>query len=200
MNLTRRSLLRLVAAIAGLTFVSILPAQSAAPAPAAPAAPATPGLTLTTTAFEDGGLIPARFTQSDPSPVSPKLDWTYVPAGTVSFALLMHDPDAAPNRTTEDVLHWFMFNIPGTATGQPENIPPAAQRPDGSVQIKNRGNVNGYRGPGAPAVGPYHHYMFELFALDVTLDLTADATRAEVMKAMDGHILGKGVLGGRFHR
>ena len=107
---------------------------------------------------------------------------------------------AAPNRTTEDVLHWFMFNIPGTATGQPENIPPAAQRPDGSVQIKNRGNVNGYRGPGAPAVGPYHHYMFELFALDVTLDLTADATRAEVMKAMDGHILGKGVLGGRFHR
>lgn len=195
------------AAAVTLTFVSTLPAQTAAPAaptsvtpPATPAAPATPGLTLTTTAFEDGGLIPVRFTQAAPNPVSPKLDWTHVPAGTVSFALIMHDPDVALNRTTDDVLHWLIFNIPGTATGLPENVPIAAQLPDGSVQGKNRGNLNGYRGPGAPAVGPYHHYTFELFALDVKLDLTADATRAEVLKAMDGHILGKGVTVGRFHR
>ena len=63
----------------------------------------------------------------------------------------MHDPDVALNRTTDDVLHWLIFNIPGTATGLPENVPIAAQLPDGSVQGKNRGNLNGYRGPGAPA-------------------------------------------------
>lgn len=207
MNLSRRTLLRLVAATAALTFVSILPAQTAAPAaptsvtPApTPAVPSVPGLTLTTTAFEDGGLIPARFTQLDANPISPKLDWTHVPAGTMSFALIMHDPDASPTRTTEDVLHWLIFNIPGTATGLPENVPAMAQRPDGSVQAKNRGSINGYRGPGAPAVGPYHHYTFELFALDVKLDLTAEATRVDVLKAMEGHILGKGVMGGRFHR
>jgi Raf kinase inhibitor-like YbhB/YbcL family protein len=190
-----------VAAAVTLTFASILPAQTSTPAaPTSVTPPAAPGLTLTTPAFEDGGLIPVRFTQAVPNPVSPKLDWTHVPAGTVSFALIMHDPDVALNRTTEDVLHWLIFNIPGSATGLPENVPLAAQLPDGSLQGKNRGNLNGYRGPGAPAVGPYHHYTFELFALDVKLDLTADATRADVLKAMEGHILGKGVTVGRFHR
>lgn len=213
MNLPHRDLRRIVAVAAAtvtLAFVSTLPAQTAAsaaptsvtpaPTPAAPATPAVPGLTLTTTAFEDGGLIPVRFTQAVPNPVSPKLDWTHVPAGTVSFALIMNDPDVGMNRTTEGYLHWLIFNLPATATGLPENVPPAAQRSDGSIQGKNRAGLNGYRGPGAPAVGPYHHYTFELFALDVKLDLTADATRADVLKAMDGHILGKGVTVGRFHR
>jgi phosphatidylethanolamine-binding protein (PEBP) family uncharacterized protein len=68
------------------------------------------------------------------------------------------------------------------------------------VQAKNGGNANGYRGPGAPAVGPHHHYTFELFALDMKLDLGADATRADVLKAIDGHILAKAVLEARFHR
>jgi phosphatidylethanolamine-binding protein (PEBP) family uncharacterized protein len=58
----------------------------------------------------------------------------------------------------------------------------------------------GYRGPGAGAAGPYHHYTFELYALDTKLDLGPDATRADVLKAMDGHILGKAALVGRFHR
>src|SRR4051812_15060022 len=98
MNFFCRHLVRFVSTAAVLTCVSILPGQTAAPAaptsatPApTPAAPAVPGLTLTTTAFEDGGLIPARFTQLDANPISPKLDWTHVPAGAVSFALIVHD-------------------------------------------------------------------------------------------------------------
>lgn len=167
---------------------------------AAPKAPPKPGLTITSTAFEDGGIIPAKYTQADSNPVSPKLEWTNVPAGTVTFALILHDPDVALQKKTDDVLHWMIFNIPGTAHELPEAVPANAQTSDGAVQAKNlRGGV-GFMGPGAPAVGPYHHYTFELFALDTKLDLGADATRADVLKAIDGHILGKGVLVGRFHR
>lgn len=163
-------------------------------------APAGPGLTLTTSAFADGAEIPAKFTQSSPSPVSPKLEWTNVPANTVSFVLHMHDPDVARMRTIEDQLHWIVLNIPGTAREVAEGVPATPQLPDGAVQIKNAGGTVGYRGPGAPAVGPHHHYTFELFALDTKIELGPDATRADVLKAIDGHILGKGVLVGRFHR
>jgi hypothetical protein len=114
--------------------------------------------------------------------------------------LILHDPDVALQRKTDDVLHWLIFNIPGTASGLPEAVPSNAQLSDGTVQAKNlRGGV-GYMGPGAPPAGPHHHYTFELFALDTKLDLGPDATRADVLKAIDGHILGKGVLVGRFHR
>ena len=163
-------------------------------------APAGPGLTLTTTAFADGAEIPGKYTQSVPEPVSPKLEWTNVPANITSFALILHDPDVAMQKKTGDVLHWLIFNIPGDARGLPEGVPAGAQGPDGSVQAKNSGGVNGYRGPGAPAAGPHHHYTFELFALDTKLDLGPEATRADVLIAMDGHILGKAVLVGRFHR
>jgi hypothetical protein len=165
-----------------------------------PRPPAGPGLTLTSPDFEDGGIIPNKFTQADPNAVSPKLEWTHVPAGTVSFALILHDPDVALQRKTDDVLHWMIFNIPGTATQLPGGVPANAKLDDGSINAKNlRGGV-GFMGPGAPPAGPYHHYTFELFALDTKLDLGPDATRADVLAAMQGHILGKGVLEGRFHR
>jgi Raf kinase inhibitor-like YbhB/YbcL family protein len=163
-------------------------------------APAGPGLTLTSPAFPDGAEIPAKFTQSDPKPVSPRLMWANVPPNTVSFVLHMHDPDVAVQRKLDDVLHWMVINIPGETRLLAEAVPPDAKLPDGSIQLKNQGGVVGYRGPGAPAAGPHHHYTFELFALDTKLDLGPDATRADVLKAIDGHILGKGVLVGRFHR
>jgi Raf kinase inhibitor-like YbhB/YbcL family protein len=156
-------------------------------------APAPPGLTLTSSAFKDGDIIPDKYTQSaGPATVSPKLEWTNVPNATVSFALIFHDPDVALQKKTDDVLHWMIFNIPGTARELPEGVPStSAMLPDGTVQAKNlRGGV-GFMGPGAGAAGPYHHYTFELFALDTKLDLGADATRADVLKAMDGHIVGK---------
>ena len=160
--------------------------------------PAGPGLTLTTTAFPDGGEIPARFAGADG--VSPKLDWTNVPANTATFVLIMHDPDVALQRRNDDVLHWLAFNIPGTSRGLPEGMAAAAQMSDGTVQAMNLRRAPGYMGPGAPAAGPHHHYTFELFALDTKLELTSDATRADVVRGMDGHILGKGVLVGRFHQ
>ncbi len=162
--------------------------------------PAVPGLTLTTTAFADGAEIPKKYTMADPNAVSPKLEWTNVPMGTVTFALILHDPDVALQRKMDDVLHWMAFNIPGTARELPEGMAATAQMPDGTVQAKNLRGAVGYMGPGAPAVGPHHHYTFELFALDMKLELGPDATRADVVKAMDGHILGKGVLVGRFHQ
>jgi len=112
--------------------------------------------------------------------------------------LLMHDPDVALQRSTLDVTHWLVWNIPGTSTGLAEGVMPVAELPDGTRQVSLR--AAGYMGPGAPANGPYHHYTFELFALDTKLDLTEAATRADVVKAMDGHILAKGVLAGRFHQ
>lgn len=167
---------------------------------AAKKAPAGPGLTLTTPAFADGAEIPSQFTQSVPQPVSPQLEWKNVPPNTAAFALIAHDPDVAVQRKTDDVLHWLIFNIPGSARELPEGVPAEAKLPDGTIQAKNQAGVIGYRGPGAPAAGPHHHYTFELFALDTKLDLGPDATRPEVLKAMDGHILGKAVLVGRFHR
>jgi Raf kinase inhibitor-like YbhB/YbcL family protein len=166
----------------------------------APPAPTTPGLTLSTSAFADGSVIPQKFSQVDPKPVSPKLEWTNVPPNTASFVLLVIDPDVAVQKTTEEVMHWIAFNIPGTSRELSEGVPPTAQLPDGTIQAKNRRGDPGYMGMGAAAVGPYHHYTFELFALDIKLPLGPDATRADISKAMDGHILGKGVMVGRFHR
>ena len=163
-------------------------------------APAGPGMTLTSTAFPDGGEIPAKYTQGVPQPVSPKLEWTNVPSSAVSFALIMHDPDVALQRKTDDVLHWLIFNIPGSTRELAEGVTLGPEGPGGSVQAKNQGRVNGYRGPGAPAAGPHHHYTFELFALDTKLDLGPDTTRADVLQAIEGHIVAKAVLVGRFHR
>jgi len=162
--------------------------------------PAGPGLTLTTTAFADGAEIPSKYTQSDPNAVSPKLDWTHVPAGTVTFVLNMLDPDTALQKKTDTVVHWVAFNIPGTARELPEAVAADPKLADGTIQIKNQRGAIGFLGPGAPAVGPHHHYTWELYALDTKLDLTPDATRADVLKAIDGHILGKAILVGRFRR
>ena len=162
---------------------------------------------LTIPGFPDGGQIPVKFSQAAPGVptgegTSPAMSWTNAPAGTQSFFLHMHDLDLARNKTTDDQAHWVLWNLPATATGLPEGVPKGSQRPDGSFQISATGPM--YRGPGAPAAGPLHHYVFELFALDIKLDVkpTADAfeTRALVMKAIQGHILAKAVYGGLFRR
>ena len=114
----------------------------------------------------------------------------------------MHDPDVARNKTTDDQLHWLVWNIPGSSTGLPEGVPQGADLADGSHQTSASGPV--YRGPGAAATGPRHHYTFEVYALDTKLDVAASAdafeTRNIVMKAIQGHVLGKAVYVGLFHR
>lgn len=163
--------------------------------------PPPPAMTLTTTAFPDGGVIPPRFTQAGEQ-TSPALVWTNTPPGTQSFVLHMHDLEVARNKTTDDQVHWVVWNIPATATGLPEGVPAGADRPDGSHQISASGPM--YRGPGAGANGPMHHYTFEIYALDTRIDVPASTdafeTRANVMKAIQGHVLGKAVYMGLFKR
>src|SRR5215204_1439886 len=184
--------------IVAALLISVASASAQTPAPAQPPRPA---MTLTTSAWPDGDAIPVKYTQAGEQ-VSPALNWTNTPPGTVSFFLYMHDPDVARNKTTDDQVHWLVWNIPGTATGLPEGVPQGAELPDGSRQISATGPV--YRGPGAPATGPMHHYTFEIYALDTKLDVPAGAdafeTRANVMKAMQGHVLGKAVYVGLFRR
>ena len=157
--------------------------------------------------FADGGQIPVKYTQAAPGVatgegLSPAITWANTPAGTQGFVLHMHDMEVVRNKTTDDQAHWVVWNIPATATGLPEGVPKGSQLPDGSYQVSATGAM--YRGPGAPANGPPHHYMFEIYALDTKLDVqpSADAfeTRANVIKAMQGHILGKAVYGGLFRR
>ena len=169
--------------------------------------PAAPALTLTIAGYPDGGQIPVKFSQAAPGvPVgegtSPAIQWANAPAGTQSFLLNMHDLDVTRNKTSDDQAHWVVWNIPASATGLPEGVPKGSQLTDGSYQISATGPM--YRGPGAPASGPHHHYVIEVYALDSKLDVkpSADAfqTRADVIKAIQGHILGKAVYSGLFKR
>jgi Raf kinase inhibitor-like YbhB/YbcL family protein len=195
--------------IAGAAVIGAQAPQTPAPAGGQGRAgggrgPAVPPLIMTTTAWEDGGVIPDKYTMAaGANAVSPELKWSQVPAGTQSFVLLMHDPEPVLAKGSKmDITHWLIWNIPATATGLPEGVA-AGERPDGSRQVSLRSNA--YMGPGA-GPGPYHHYTFELYAIDTKLDVPqgtpqeAAATRTAVVNAMDGHVLGKAVLVARFHR
>jgi Raf kinase inhibitor-like YbhB/YbcL family protein len=205
-NVTRSA--KSLVAVAALWTIAA--ATGAAQAPGAAQArgggrgPAAPPLVMTSTAWEDGGVIPDKFTMAaGANTVSPELKWSQVPPGTQSFVLLLHDPEPVLNKGSKmDITHWLIWNIPATATGLPEGVP-QGELPDGSRQVSLRANA--YMGPGAPA-GPYHHYTFELYALDTKLEVAqgtpqqAADTRTSVVNAMDGHVLGKAVLVARFHR
>ncbi len=168
---------------------------------------APPAFTLTIPGYPDGGHIPVKYTQAAPGVptgegTSPAMQWSNAPAGTESFVLNMHDMDVTRNKTTDDQAHWVVWNIPASVTGFPEGVPKGSQMPDGAYQISATGPM--YRGPGAPANGPFHHYVIELYALDSKIDVkpSADAfaTRADVIKAIQGHILAKAVYTGLFRR
>ena len=160
---------------------------------------------LSSSGWSDGGQIPAKYTQvgGPAGEISPPLSWSGAPENTAAFVLIVHDVDAAIGNGADDVLHWMVWNIPGTATILPEHMPAGAQLPDGMRQISATGPY--YRGPGALSAGPAHHYVFELFALDAPVDVPAvgaspPQTRAAIVTAMAGHIRGKAVLVGLFKR
>ena len=190
-----------------ISTISLTFAQQPAPTTTAPTAVTALPMRLTSSAFSDGGIIPIKFTQAAPGAApgggtSPELSWTNVPPGTQSFVVHMHDVDVSRNKSTDDNLHWLVWNIPATLTSLPEGIPGGAQLADGSYQV----NVftPSYRGPGAAASGPLHHYVFEIYALDTKLDVKPSAegseTRKNVLKAIDGHVLGKAGYVGLFKR
>jgi Raf kinase inhibitor-like YbhB/YbcL family protein len=143
-------------------------------------------LAVSSTSFPDGGEIPAKYTGQG---ISPQLSWTGAPAGTMSYVLIMHDVDAAIGGT--DISHWVVWNIPASSTSIPEGGPV----PAGANQYSLRGPQ--YMGPAPPAGHPYHHYIFQIYALNSTLDVPAGATRADVEKAMEGKIIARGSYVGR---
>lgn len=159
-------------------------------------------MTVKTPAWADGGAIPDKHAQPG-GDVSPALEWTNAPAGTVSFVVMAQDLDAATGTGLETALHWMVWNIPAATTSLPEGVPQGANRPDGSRQISMTGP--NYRGPAAAASGPPHHYVIEVYALDTSIDVAATGespakTRAAVLAAMSGHVRGKGVYTGTYRR
>lgn len=161
-------------------------------------APAKPGgeimeIKLTSPAFEGGGMIPPKYT-ADGEDVSPPLKWDAVPEGTKSLALINDDPDA-PVGTW---VHWVIYNIPPDTRGLVENVPPQGTLQDGSCQGTNDFGRIGYGGP-APPRGT-HRYFFKIYALDAKLALPPGAKKSELLNAMEGHLLGKGELIGKYSR
>jgi Raf kinase inhibitor-like YbhB/YbcL family protein len=159
-------------------------------------------MTLTSKAFEPGAAIPAKYAQPGRD-TSPPLEWSNVPDSVESFVLIVHDPGAPVGNGLDDLLHWMVWNIPGGARALPDGMPQGAQQADGMRQISATGPY--YRGPGAPASGPAHGYIFELYALDTKLDIAAGgdspiATRAAILAAMAGHVRAKAALVGTFKR
>jgi Raf kinase inhibitor-like YbhB/YbcL family protein len=161
---------------------------------------------LISTDIADGKALAPKYTCSaGADAVSPALQWMQPPRGTASFTLIVHDMEPRPRKGVDDILHWMVWNMPAGANSLPEGVSSAgADLPDGSHQTNGnagQGGNFGYRPPCPPQDVPVaHHYAFELFALDEKLDLPANATRADVMKAMDGHIAGHASLVAPFNR
>jgi Raf kinase inhibitor-like YbhB/YbcL family protein len=149
-------------------------------------------LLMETDAFPDGGLVPMKYAARGEN-VQPGFRFSNAPEGTVSYAIIFHDLDVAIGGATGDVLHWLAWNIPASAGGIPEG-----GLPEGSVQGRNLMGQNVYMGPGAPPGPRDHHYVFELYALNATLDLPATAGRDELIAAMEGKVVAKAAYVGRF--
>ena len=215
MRIIPSSLLVVVAIAVAVSAQQPAPAASGTPARPANATPGGPGgpgggqrrapvqvMTVTSTAWPDGGMIPKKYTQAGEQ-VSPALAWSNVPDDAQSFVLIVRDLDAVSGTNNDDLLHWMLWNIPGATRSLPEGVPQGPQLPDGTRQISVSGPY--YRGPGAPSSGPAHHYVFELYALDgpVTVPAVGQSpaqTRAAVVAAMAGRVRGKGVYVGLFKR
>jgi hypothetical protein len=167
-----------------------------------------PAFNVTSPAFPDGGEVPMKHAGRGENK-SPQFEFHWFngtmpadqPANVQTFAVIFHDIENSTNRGTADTLHWSAFNIPATAKGLPEGLG-AGVLPDGTTNgpgINARGGAPGsYFGPGA-GPGPFHHYVFEFYALDTKLDLPATATREQLLMAMEGHVVGKAAYVGRFH-
>jgi Raf kinase inhibitor-like YbhB/YbcL family protein len=151
------------------------------------------GFQLTSTAFKEGQPIPRQHT-CDGVNVSPPLEWSGAPPAAKTFAIICDDPDA-PSGTW---VHWVLYNLPGDRIGLVENVPATEKVPGDGLQGMNDSEKIGYYGPCPPS--GTHHYFFKLYALDAELALKAGATKAEVLKAMEGHIIGQTQLIGTYVR
>lgn len=151
-------------------------------------------LSVSSEAFREGEKIPVKYT-CEGQDVSPPLAFGAAPSGTQALALVMDDPDAPGGTFT----HWVMFNIPPDTTELAEGVPTQGQLPGGAFQGKNDFGRIGYGGP-CPPPGRPHRYQFTLYALDEAVELKAEASKKQVLQAMQGHILAQGRLTGVYQR
>jgi Raf kinase inhibitor-like YbhB/YbcL family protein len=162
-------------------------------------AQATPKtLTLSSSAFKDGGPIPEEYTDYGKGKSIP-LSWSDLPPGTRSIAIIMDDPDA---KTPRPYVHWLIYNIPANTKSLEAGLPtkPSLDRPSAALQGSNSKHTIGYAGPRPPQSDPPHHYQIKVFALDQQLKLDPGADVDALLKAMGGHILGQGQLVGTVQR
>jgi len=150
-------------------------------------------LKVTSKAFQEGGMIPKKYTCDDAN-ISPPLAWDSVPEKAKSLALITDDPDA-PGKTW---VHWVAFNIPANVKELPENIPAQEAISVGGHQGTNDFKKLGYGGPCPPS--GTHRYYFHLYALDTFLNLDSSATKDQLLKAMEGHVLAEGELMGKYQK
>lgn len=154
-------------------------------------------LSLTSPVFTHDGAIPKIYTCQGKD-ISPALSWRDLPKGTKSLALIVDDPDApdpaAPKRV---YVHWVLYNLPATATGLPEAVASTAL-PAGTREGKNDWKRTGYGGP-CPPIGR-HRYFHKLYALDTVLPDLKQPTKAQLEKAMEGHVLEKVELLGTYQK
>lgn len=148
---------------------------------------------ITSPAFEDGGMIPQQYTCYGDN-ISPPLSWGSVPEGTKSIALIVDDPDA-PRGT---FVHWVLYDLPADVQDLPEDLPRDKEFPVGGKQGINSTNELGYYGPCPPS--GTHRYFFKIYALDTMTNLPAGETKDRLLDAMEGHVLAKGQMMGRYKK
>jgi Raf kinase inhibitor-like YbhB/YbcL family protein len=191
---SKLTLLLTVLALALMAGTLQLAAQQQQQAPPPPSK-----FKLMSSAYAEGSMIPTQYSCADPNAASPALSWSNPPAAAQSFAVIFHDTDAAPMKGVMDVTHWIFWGIPASATSIPGGVKPDTSA-GGMVQGVNIRKVNGYQPPCPPPGATPHHYIFEIYALDSALDLPAGTARADLLKAMDGHVVGKATYVGVFGR
>ena len=155
-------------------------------------------LTITSSAFDEGQVIPKKHT-GDEQDLSPALAWTGVPAEAQELVLICDDPDAP---RPDPWVHWVVYGIPASVTGLPEGITTQASltEPAKMLQGKNSWGTIGYRGPAPPRGHGVHHYHFKLYALDATVDLLPALTKDELLTRINSHIIAEGELMGTYQR
>lgn len=144
-------------------------------------------------AFKEGGMIPRQYTCQGED-ISPALSWEAGPDGTKSAALIVDDPDA-PGGT---FVHWVVYDLPGNVRELPENLPRDKTLPNGAKQGMNDFGRVGYMGPCPPS--GTHRYFFKVYALDAQTNLPPGKSKADLLKAMEGHIRAQGQIMGTCKR
>jgi Raf kinase inhibitor-like YbhB/YbcL family protein len=148
---------------------------------------------ITSSAFEEGGIIPSKYT-CDGNNISPPLQWNLVPDGTKCIALICDDPDAPSG----DWVHWILYDLPANTQHLSENMPDDETLPDGTRQGLTSFGKTGYGGPCPP--NGFHRYYFRIYALDKKIDAAIILDKKKLLEEMDGHILAQGQLMGKYKR